>query len=142
MTPIRKRIIAEARTWIGTPYRHQAALKGHGCDCLGLVRGLCAFLDLDEAAPVPSYPRDWFAPGEETLLAAARHHLVPFETARPGDVLVFRMRRGAAARHCALLSGEARMIHAVSGRRVCEVAYTPWWARHLAGAFAFPGTDG
>ena len=26
--------------WIGTPYRHQASLKGVGCDCLGLVRGV------------------------------------------------------------------------------------------------------
>ena len=25
------------RSWIGTPYRHQASLKGVGCDCLGLL---------------------------------------------------------------------------------------------------------
>ena len=36
----RTRIIAEARAWIGTPYRHQARCKGVGCDCLGLVRGV------------------------------------------------------------------------------------------------------
>ena len=35
-----KIVIAEARSWIGTPYRHQASLKGVGCDCLGLVRGV------------------------------------------------------------------------------------------------------
>ncbi|MFL5163197.1 MAG: peptidase P60, partial [Microvirga sp.] len=33
-------ILAEARSWIGTPYRHQASLKGIGCDCLGLLRGV------------------------------------------------------------------------------------------------------
>ena len=27
---IRETIIAEARAWIGTPYHHQAALKGVG----------------------------------------------------------------------------------------------------------------
>jgi NlpC/P60 family putative phage cell wall peptidase len=32
--------IAEARLWIGTPYAHQASLKGVSCDCLGLVRGV------------------------------------------------------------------------------------------------------
>lgn len=37
---IRDIIIVEARSWIGTPYHHQAALKGVGCDCLGLVRGV------------------------------------------------------------------------------------------------------
>ena len=33
-------IVAEARSWIGTPYRHQTSVKGIGCDCLGLVRGV------------------------------------------------------------------------------------------------------
>ena len=36
----REDIVAAARGWIGTPYRHQASLKGAGCDCLGLVRGV------------------------------------------------------------------------------------------------------
>ena len=36
----RAAIVAEARAWIGTPYRHQASLKGIGCDCLGLLRGI------------------------------------------------------------------------------------------------------
>ena len=33
-------IVAEALAWLGTPYRHQGARKGVGCDCLGLVRGV------------------------------------------------------------------------------------------------------
>ena len=40
MSLARKDIVAETRDWIGTPYRHQASLKGVGCDCLGLVRGV------------------------------------------------------------------------------------------------------
>ena len=36
----RRAILTEARDWIGTPYQHQASLKGAGCDCLGLVRGV------------------------------------------------------------------------------------------------------
>jgi len=36
----RAAIVAEARSWIGTRYRHQGSLKGVGCDCLGLVRGV------------------------------------------------------------------------------------------------------
>ena len=34
------RIVREARSWIGTPYRHQGALKHAGADCLGLIRGV------------------------------------------------------------------------------------------------------
>ncbi|MBN9249774.1 MAG: hypothetical protein J0I86_04210, partial [Mesorhizobium sp.] len=33
-------IVAEALSWLGTPYRHQASSKGVGCDCLGLIRGV------------------------------------------------------------------------------------------------------
>ena len=39
-TLTRAAIVAEARAWIGTRYRHQASVKGVGCDCLGLVRGV------------------------------------------------------------------------------------------------------
>ncbi len=31
----REDIVRAARGWIGTPYRHQASLKGVGTDCLG-----------------------------------------------------------------------------------------------------------
>ena len=33
-------IVASARGWIGTPYRHQCSQKGLGADCLGLLRGV------------------------------------------------------------------------------------------------------
>jgi hypothetical protein len=32
------------------------------------------------------------------------------------------------------------MVHAQEGARVCEVTLSPWWLRHAAGCFAFPGT--
>lgn len=36
----RNEIVAAARQWLGTPYRHQASVRGVGCDCLGLIRGV------------------------------------------------------------------------------------------------------
>ena len=36
----RDEIVEAARAWLGTPYHHQASLRGVGCDCLGLVRGV------------------------------------------------------------------------------------------------------
>jgi len=33
-------IVSEAREWLGTPWQHQASLKGVACDCVGLVRGV------------------------------------------------------------------------------------------------------
>lgn len=138
----RTHIVALARDWLGTPYHHQASLKGVGTDCVGLVRGIWRDLYGSEAEPgAPAYTRDWAeGSGRETLLETARRHLIeipPFE-AQPGDVLVFRWRRGTLAKHCAILSKPAAMIHALEGAPVTEVAVTPWWRRHLAGAFSFP----
>src|SRR5437870_8056418 len=95
----RTAIVAEARAWIGTPYRHQASLRGVGCDCLGLVRGVWRAVCGAEPAPVPPYSPDWAeATGREQLADAARRHLVAIEAAqfKPGDVLLFRWRSGLA----------------------------------------------
>lgn len=37
---VAERVLAEAESWIGTPYRHGASMRGVSCDCLGLVRGI------------------------------------------------------------------------------------------------------
>jgi NlpC/P60 family putative phage cell wall peptidase len=144
MSTMRERIVAEARAWIGTPYAHQASLRGAGADCLGLVRGVWRAVVGDEPERAPAYTPDWAeALGEETLLAAARRHLreVAIGEARAGDVLLFRMGLGAPAKHAAIVSGADRIIHAYWGRAVCETRLVPWWRRRIAAAFAFPGAD-
>ena len=52
-------IVALARGWIGTPYQHQASLKGVGCDCLGLLRGVWREYSGAEPESVPPYTPDW-----------------------------------------------------------------------------------
>lgn len=135
-------IVAEARSWIGTPYRHQASVKGIGCDCLGLVRGVWRGCIGREPELPPPYAPDWAeARGEETLAAAAFRHLVevPREGFGGGDVLLFRWRAGFVAKHAAIATRDGAMIHAHDGAAVCEVALSPWWRRRLAYAFRFPG---
>jgi NlpC/P60 family putative phage cell wall peptidase len=142
MTLTRSQIAAEARDWIGTPYRHQASLKGVGCDCLGLVRGVWRSLIGDEPQDAPPYSRDWAeASGEETLAAAARAHLIEIDptTFEAGDVLLFRYRERYPAKHAAIVTAPALMVHAHDGAIVAEVAIAPWWRRRLAYAFRFPG---
>ena len=138
----RSAIVAEARAWIGTPYRHQASLKGVGCDCLGLVRGVWRTVCGNEPEPVPAYAPDWAeASGRESLADAARRHLVEIEPAHfaPGDVLLFRWRAGLVTKHAAIVTAADLMVHAHDGAAVAEVAIAPWWRRRLAFAFRFPG---
>ena len=135
-------IVAVARTWLGTPYHHQASLCGVGTDCLGLIRGVYRALYGYEAEQVPGYSRDWAeAAGEETMVNAADRHLLRIDEAQinAGDVVIFRWRAGMVAKHAAIISGNDKMIHAIEGARVSEVAFSPWWRRRIAAAFSFPG---
>ena len=137
-------ILAEARRWIGTPYRHQASVCGAGCDCLGLVRGIWRNLIGPEPMLVPAYTPDWFdRQGEETLLNAAGQFLIERDhaSARTGDVLLFRPHSSGPAKHCGVLSDHGRLLHAYWGRAVCETSLGPWWQRRLAGVFSFPGCE-
>ncbi|WP_031335924.1 NlpC/P60 family protein [Rhodopseudomonas sp. B29] len=138
----REVLVAEARSWIGTPYRHQASVKGVGCDCLGLVRGVWRGCIGAEPERAPAYAPDWAeAGGEETLAAAALRHLVPVACDQfgAGNVLLFRWSDGCIAKHAAIAASTSTMIHAHDGAAVCEIAITPWWRRRLAYAFSFPG---
>ncbi|HWK32309.1 MAG TPA: NlpC/P60 family protein, partial [Hyphomicrobium sp.] len=123
-------IVRVARGWIGTPYHHQSSLRGVGTDCLGLVRGVWRELYGGEAETPPPYSRDWAeGAGMETMLLAAARHMraiAPDET-QAGDVVVFRLRAGAVAKHTAILSGPTTMIHAVEGAPVSEVPLSRWW---------------
>ena len=138
----RDEIVDAARLWLGTPYHHQASLRGVGCDCLGLVRGIWRDLCGDEPETPPPYSPSWAESlRQETLALAAERHLRPLALteARPGDVLLFRWREHLPAKHCAILADPDRLIHAHDGAAVAEVAFTPWWRRHLSHAFSFPG---
>lgn len=139
---LRADVVRLARQWIGTPYHHQASRLGVGVDCIGLVRGVWRALHDVEPEPLPGYSRDWAeATSEETLIGAARRHFVEVAPAlaRPGDVLVFRYRPHAIAKHAGILASPLTFIHAVEGAPVAEAALSGWWRRRIAAAFSFPG---
>ena len=140
----RSAIVAAARAWIGTPYHHQASLRGVGCDCLGLVRGVWReTVGPEPEAPGP-YAADWAEAGSGERLAEAgfRHfHAVTLDAFAPGDVLLFRWRDAFPAKHAAIVATGRTMVHAHDGAAVCEVAIAPWWRRRLAFAFRFPNVD-
>ncbi|MEO0400737.1 MAG: NlpC/P60 family protein [Pseudomonadota bacterium] len=137
-------IVAEARTWIGTPYIHQMAVKRAGCDCLGLVRGVWRGVIGTEPERPPAYTMDWSEPNREELLwEAALRHLrpKPLMDAAPGDVILFRMRDGGVAKHLGIQTSvgpTARFVHAYSGHGVVESPLSAPWARRIVARFEFP----
>lgn len=140
-----QRVVIEARRWIGTPYVHQASVLGAGADCLGLIRGIWRACIGPEPIQPPAYTRDWSeALGAETLMFAADEMLLPScnSAPLPGDIILFRMREGAIAKHLGILShpGPApRFIHAYSGHGVVENSLSDPWKRRVVKTYRFPG---
>ncbi|RKE85502.1 NlpC/P60 family protein [Rhizobium sp. AG855] len=162
---VNARVLGIAERWIGTPYRHQGATRGVGCDCLGLVRGIWRELYGGEPEVVPAYAPDWAErSGEERLLQAAGRHfstVASFEESRPGDLVLFRFRPGMAAKHAGILARMAEthfagpddrsegppdalqlppdaFIHAYEQSAVTRSALVPGWKRKIAGIYRFP----
>ncbi|MGH7247350.1 MAG: hypothetical protein ACREH9_04520 [Pseudomonadota bacterium] len=90
----RAAVVAEARSWIGTPYHNCADIKGVGVDCgMLLVR---VFVDCGLVAPFDPrpYPPDWHLHrGEEKYLGFIFDRVAEVLSPQPGDVMVFRYGR-------------------------------------------------
>ena len=134
-------VIATARSWLGTPYHDQASLRGVGCDCLGLARGVWREVVGNEPFPIPPYSRDWGETGPREVLAEGARAMMPEldpSEARPGALVLFRMMPGAIAKHVGILTGHETFLHAYERLGVIEEPLTPTWRRRIAFAFLFP----
>lgn len=139
---------AEVKTWLGTPYHHQASVKGVGCDCLGLVRGVYRGIVGPEPARPPNYSPGWDEVAkQDVMLTAFRSYLVEVpdygclpETWNflPGDVLIFRMKPGAVAKHCGIVTESGQFVHSHTGRGTVEIELSDWWRDRIVGLFTFP----
>lgn len=139
-----QRAAIAARGWLGTPYHHQASEKGVGADCLGLIRGIWREVVGAEPERVPPYTSDWGETGGgEMLWQIADRYMSRAATSdiRPGQILLFRMRTDAPAKHLGLVSragGSVAFIHAYQGHGVVESALTESWLRRVVMRFEFP----
>ena len=137
----RKAILTAAYDWLDTPYQHQASVKGGGCDCLGLIRGIWREIYGPEPMETPAYTADWAESlGRETLLQAAQTCLSPIakDKTQAGDVMLFRMAPNVPCKHIAIMSARDRIIHAYWGRSVVESYLVPYWTRRHVFSFSFP----
>jgi NlpC/P60 family putative phage cell wall peptidase len=135
------RVITTARSWLGTPYHDQASLRGVGCDCLGLARGVWREVVGPEPFPIPPYSRDWGETGPREVLAEGARKMmieVPTAYAPPGALILFRMTSRAIAKHVGILTTPERFIHAYERLGVIEQPLTQAWRRRIAFAFLFP----
>lgn len=115
----RAAVVAAARTWIGTPYRHTADIRGVGVDCgMLLVRvfvdtGLCPVFD-----PRP-YPPDWHLHRtQEKYLGFVFERGHEVATPSPGDVVVFKYGRCYSHGGIVTAAEPLSIVHAYSRARI------------------------
>ncbi len=145
--PTRDQIVAEARTWIGVPWRHQGRDRV-AIDCAGLLE--C----VGNATGAINYigPKDYRrqSQGMKFLRHFARAGCREKATslAEDGDILVFIVEDGALPRHCGIRStrnGVPSFVHsygAPNWRRVVEEALAGKWEDQLVAVWQYPNIVG
>jgi hypothetical protein len=110
----RAAVVAEAMTWIGTPWAHMGRLKGVGVDCANLPIAVYAAVGLIADFDPPPYPRDWHIHMREERIVPVIERFgreIDPLAARAADLLVFRI--GHVFSHCAIVVDPGRQgLHA------------------------------
>lgn len=129
-------VVAEARGWLGVPWRHQGRSRS-GIDCVGLVVCVAHALHLSDYDST-GYSRRAQGQG---FVEHFRSNMdgVAIPVAQPGDVLVFADQ--AYPCHCGFLTerlGHPHLLHAHATRRqVIEEPYAGEWPAKIKFAFRF-----
>ena len=106
----RARVVAEARTYKGTPYQHKGRVKGVGVDCGGMIYQI--FSPLVPLKPFPkNYPADWSLHREnEIYLNFIADYVYEVSGPRIGGLAMFKIGRNFG--HGAICTEKRTFIHA------------------------------
>lgn len=135
-------VVAQARQWLDVPFLHQGVTR-EGCDCRGLVIGVCRELGL--VAPdfdVTGYARE---PDGRSMLHECDRHMqrISRDAMRPGDVVVVAFHKHP--QHLGFLTDHAYgcpgVIHAlgINANRVVETRLLFTAGMRFVAAYAVPG---
>jgi cell wall-associated NlpC family hydrolase len=133
---IRAALVAEAKTWIGSPVHWQGAVKG-GTDCRGWIYATAKKVGMPEAANVEAalcnYPMNFTA---KYFVDRISKILKRTDNPQPADLLAIKLSpKDKGPRHLAMLVDNNRIIHCY-GRGLAKVVYVPlgksrpihsWW---------------
>lgn len=115
----RDRVVAEAVSWLDTPFHHGARVKGAGVDCAQLLIAVFHAAGITPIVDPGFYPADWFLhERRERIVEIIEQFMakVPDPTPLPGDVALFRY--GRALSHAAIVTEWPVLIHTYRGRSV------------------------
>jgi cell wall-associated NlpC family hydrolase len=110
----RAAVVAEAESWLRTPYVHAQRVKGAGVDCAMLPAEVYHGAGLLPFVAVPYYPRDWHHNvAAERYLAIVLSYTteIPRAALTPGDLILFRIGKCWAHGGIVMPPGWPRIIH-------------------------------
>jgi cell wall-associated NlpC family hydrolase len=109
----RARVVAIAKTWAGTPYKHRCKIKGVGVDCATLLAAVFEEAGLVEPAPIPPYSPQFHLNGDgQPYLTFIAARAVSIDgPPLPGDLVLWKF--GRAFSHAAIVIEWPTIIHAV-----------------------------
>lgn len=112
----RSALIAKiAKSYVGTPFRHQGRLPGVGLDCVGVP--ICAMREIGIEVDEPDhYSMD---PDSSVLIGCIREVAdeIPASDIEPGDMLVFWWSKPDMPKHVAIYVGRGMMVHSYRSYR-------------------------
>ena len=115
MTP--DAVIAEARTWLGTPYHSHGRVKGAGVDCATLLCEVFEAVGVVPHVDPGAYAPDWHLHrNEEQYVGWLQRYGREVETPNVGDVIVWKF--GRCFSHGAILCPDNMIIHSYLGQGV------------------------
>ncbi len=156
MTALEERlaVVAEARTWRGTPHRHRQAVKGAGVDCALFIMQAFVGAGLAKEFDPGFYTHDWHMHrGDEIYLDTVRSYMIQLDDLclplnqrvplqmQPADVIMMRV--GRTYSHGVMVTEWPRIIHAYFPSGIVEevdVTGTPLMTAP-ARLFSFWGAD-
>lgn len=115
----RQAVVAEALTWLGTPYHHHGRIKGVGVDCAMLLAEVFAACGLVPRVEPGMYPHDWHLHRTEELFAGWVERVGARTVERPrlGDIGLFHFGHTWSHGAVVVADGEVPMLVHAYGRR-------------------------
>lgn len=136
----RAAVVAEACTWLGTRWIHEARDKGHGVDCGQLLAAVYEAAGIIGPVKIESYPREWaLHRSDEKFLGYVELMAKKVEgrDPLPGDIVLFKY--GRCLSHAGIVLEWPVIIHAyVTTGRVTRdsVQQQPELRARYAGAWS------
>jgi cell wall-associated NlpC family hydrolase len=106
--------VAEAVSWLRTPYHPMGRIKGVGADCLTFLAGVFETAGLVPPIDVPYYPADWHMHrGEERYMNGLLDYCIELHgdaagSPLPADIVLWRV--GRCFSHGAIVEAWPRII--------------------------------